>query len=114
MYAAIEDPSQVYTSGSETYAQIEPLVMAVPALGTVVPPETAEAGFCEESGGPSGCPLGGPLAGSSSSSPQSAPPGPGHPAPAPQPPSVDSLKHVAQAHSRQGEFLQTRLDCTKR
>ncbi|XP_066992848.2 uncharacterized protein [Anabrus simplex] len=64
MYAAIEEPSQLYTSGSETYAQIQPtpvpepqpLPMPMPVMEPYFPP---------------------------------------------QPPSVDSLKHVAQAHSRQ-------------
>lgn len=57
MYAAIDDPSQVYTSESETYAQIQS--------------------------------------------------GTNKPNPAPQPPSVNSLKQMAvtsQSHSRQGEY----------
>ncbi|XP_063243309.1 uncharacterized protein LOC134542741 [Bacillus rossius redtenbacheri] len=63
MYAAIEDPNQlVYTSGSETYAQIQP-VARLPAASAVVPEDAQYS--------------------------------------APQPPSVDSLKHVAQVHSRQ-------------
>lgn len=63
MYAAIEEPGQVYMSGSETYAQIQPL-----ALLDV----TSEANSD----------------------------GSHYP---PQPPSVDSLRHVAQVHSRQGQ-----------
>ncbi|XP_021917169.1 uncharacterized protein LOC110828613 isoform X2 [Zootermopsis nevadensis] len=61
MYAAIDEPGQVYTSGSETYAQIQPLAFLE---------ETPE------------------LASDSLQYP-------------PQPPSVDSLKQVAQVHSRQ-------------
>ncbi|PSN31885.1 hypothetical protein C0J52_19685 [Blattella germanica] len=57
MYAAIEEPGQVYTSGSETYAQIfQQTAAAAAGDGTHYPP---------------------------------------------QPPSVDSLKQVAQVHSRQ-------------
>jgi hypothetical protein len=63
MYAAIDEPGQVYMSGSETYAQIQPLV---------VPEVTPEAN-ADNTHYP------------------------------PQPPSVDSLKHVAQVHSRQGQ-----------
>jgi hypothetical protein len=66
MYAAIDDPGQVYTSGSETYAQIQPL-----ALLEITPEVGADNSHCP-----------------------------------PQPPSVDSLKHVAQVHSRQGQSLQ--------
>ncbi|XP_023707154.1 uncharacterized protein LOC111864196 isoform X2 [Cryptotermes secundus] len=61
MYAAIDDPGQVYTSGSETYAQIQPL-----AILEVTPEASADSSHYP-----------------------------------PQPPSVDSLKHVAQVHSRQ-------------
>jgi hypothetical protein len=65
MYAAIDEPGQVYTSGSETYAQIQPLALleVTPELGS-----------------------------DSSHYP-------------PQPPSVDSLKQVAQVHSRQGQYI---------
>jgi len=63
MYAAIEEPGQVYMSGSETYAQIQPLAVL---------DVTSEANSD----------------------------GSHYP---PQPPSVDSLKHVAQVHSRQGQ-----------
>jgi len=63
MYAAIEEPGQVYMRRSETYAQIQPL-----ALLDV----TSEANSD----------------------------GSHYP---PQPPSVDSLRHVAQVHSRQGQ-----------
>lgn len=65
MYAAIDEPGQVYTSGSETYAQIQPLAFLE---------ETPE------------------LASDSLQYP-------------PQPPSVDSLKQVAQVHSRQGWYI---------
>jgi hypothetical protein len=61
MYAAIEETGQVYMSGSETYAQIQPLAVL---------DITSEANSD----------------------------GSHYP---PQPPSVDSLKHVAQVHSRQ-------------
>ena len=66
MYAAIEEPGQVYTSGSETYAQIQQ---------TTTTDETHYP---------------------------------------PQPPSVDSLKQVAQVHSRQGKsiaWLITLISC---
>jgi len=63
MYAAIEETGQVYMSGSETYAQIQPLAVL---------DITSEANSD----------------------------GSHYP---PQPPSVDSLKHVAQVHSRQGQ-----------
>jgi hypothetical protein len=63
MYAAIDEPGQVYMSGSETYAQIQPPVM----------PEATPEASADSSHYP------------------------------PQPPSVDSLKHVAQVHSRQGQ-----------
>lgn len=93
MYAAIEDPSQVYTSGSETYAQIQPLALA--SLSTLPPhphspdiidsetvastsTQTVQTGLTTAVANQL-CVL------------------------APQPPSVDSLKHVAQAHSRQGK-----------
>ncbi|KAK7869928.1 hypothetical protein R5R35_013709 [Gryllus longicercus] len=62
MYAAIEDPAPVYNSGSETYAQIQPLAPSEPLLS-------------EQKVDSSVYP--------------------------PQPPSVDSLKYVAHAHSRQ-------------
>ncbi|XP_047116746.1 fibrous sheath CABYR-binding protein isoform X3 [Schistocerca piceifrons] len=69
MYAAIEDPGMEYTSGSDTYAQIQTTVPEViPAPAPVVDPEEINP--------------------ASSAFP-------------PQPPSVDSLRHVAQAHSRQ-------------
>ncbi|XP_049762936.1 uncharacterized protein LOC126090309 isoform X3 [Schistocerca cancellata] len=69
MYAAIEDPGMEYTSGSDTYAQIQTTVPEViPAPAPVVDSEEINP--------------------ASSAFP-------------PQPPSVDSLRHVAQAHSRQ-------------
>lgn len=90
MYAAIEDPSQVYTSGSETYAQIQPLAQA--SVPVAVHPQLPDVVDCEivtstatqtvQSGLVNSTVLQGVMA--------------------PQPPSVDSLKHVAQAHSRQG------------
>lgn len=61
MYAAIDEPGQVYMSGSETYAQIQP-----PAVLDVTPDANSDGSHYP-----------------------------------PQPPSVDSLKHVAQVHSRQ-------------
>ena len=74
MYAAIDEQEKVYTSGSETYAQIQPMAVEVnrppPNEPSVSIPGTSRA---EE-----------PFA------------------LAPQPPSVDSLRHVAHAHSRQG------------
>lgn len=69
MYAAIEDPGMEYTSGSDTYAQIQTTVPEViPAPSPVLDAEEINP--------------------ASSAFP-------------PQPPSVDSLRHVAQAHSRQ-------------
>lgn len=72
MYAAIDEQDKVYTSGSETYAQIQPMAAEVnrPSANEQPVPSTSRA---EE-----------PYA------------------LAPQPPSVDSLRHVAHAHSRQG------------
>lgn len=89
MYAAIEDPSQVYTSGSETYAQIQPLALSLPTFSPhPQPTDTVDhedvistATQTVQSGPMTVSTLQGVLA--------------------PQPPSVDSLKHVAQAHSRQ-------------
>lgn len=75
MYAAIDEQDKVYTSGSETYAQIQPMAVEVNR-----PPQNEQPNVhlqasvrVEE-----------------------------HYALAPQPPSVDSLRHVAHAHSRQG------------
>ncbi|KAJ8675038.1 hypothetical protein QAD02_010824 [Eretmocerus hayati] len=74
MYAAIDEQDKVYTSGSETYAQIQPMPVEINRTA------------------------------------QSEPVNPHAPGPsraeepyvlAPQPPSVDSLRHVAHAHSRQ-------------
>ncbi|XP_076296178.1 uncharacterized protein LOC143216734 isoform X2 [Lasioglossum baleicum] len=73
MYAAIDEQDKVYTSGSETYAQIQPTTEAQR------PTQTTE-------------PTSFPRAPSRSDEAQPA---------APQPPSVDSLRHVAHAHSRQ-------------
>lgn len=75
MYAAIDEQDKVYTSGSETYAQIQP--MAVEANR---PTQTEQA--IVHMPGPSRADESYALA--------------------PQPPSVDSLRHVAHAHSRQG------------
>ncbi|KAL6268068.1 hypothetical protein P5V15_001155 [Pogonomyrmex californicus] len=72
MYAAIDEQDKVYTSGSETYAQIQPMTLEVQRQVQIEqtvfcqPPRIEETYF------------------------------------APQPPSVDSLRHVAHAHSRQG------------
>ncbi|XP_076629696.1 uncharacterized protein LOC143345939 isoform X2 [Colletes latitarsis] len=72
MYAAIDEQDKIYTSGSETYAQIQPTmteiqraVQSEQTLYSRAPSRSDEV----------------------------------HPAP--QPPSVDSLRHVAHAHSRQ-------------
>ncbi|KYN17417.1 PREDICTED: uncharacterized protein LOC108763248 isoform X1 [Trachymyrmex cornetzi] len=69
MYAAIDEQDKIYTSGSETYAQIQPMTSEVQVQHEQIvfcqPPRTEEAHS------------------------------------APQPPSVDSLRHVAHAHSRQ-------------
>lgn len=73
MYAAIDEQDKVYTSGSETYAQIQPMAAEVNRSSLNEPSNLASTSRAEE-----------PYA------------------PAPQPPSVDSLRHVAHAHSRQG------------
>ncbi|XP_058800652.1 uncharacterized protein LOC131669639 isoform X2 [Phymastichus coffea] len=74
MYAAIDEQDKIYTSGSETYAQIQPMAIEVnrpvqteQAIIHMPGPSRAEENY----------------------------------ALAPQPPSVDSLRHVAHAHSRQ-------------
>lgn len=77
MYAAIDEQDKVYTSGSETYAQIQPMALADP-----VRVQQSEQIYSAQ-----------PLHTEESHSS------------APQPPSVDSLRHVAHAHSRQGEYL---------
>ncbi|XP_051156805.1 uncharacterized protein LOC127278906 [Leptopilina boulardi] len=73
MYAAIDEQDKVYTSGSETYAQIQPAASEVsrvvqnePTIFAQLPSRLEELHVS-----------------------------------APQPPSVDSLRHVAHAHSRQ-------------
>ncbi|XP_017885331.1 uncharacterized protein LOC108628122 [Ceratina calcarata] len=71
MYAAIDEQDKVYTSGSETYAQIQPTMTEVQRV------QNEQNSF--------------PRAPSRSDEIY----------PAPQPPSVDSLRHVAHAHSRQ-------------
>jgi len=71
MYAAIDEQDKVYTSESETYAQIQPMTSEVQRQ------VQHEQIFCQS------------LRAEEIHS-------------APQPPSVDSLRHVAHAHSRQG------------
>ncbi|CAK9794639.1 hypothetical protein ANTQUA_LOCUS24 [Anthophora quadrimaculata] len=71
MYAAIDEQDKVYTSGSETYAQIQPTVTEVQRVQTEQTLFSRTPSRSEDS------------------------------YPAPQPPSVDSLRHVAHAHSRQ-------------
>ncbi|XP_011309228.1 uncharacterized protein [Fopius arisanus] len=73
MYAAIDEQEKIYTSGSETYAQIQPMV-ELPRVQD--PPVSVQPLRIEEILNPMTLP-------------------------APQPPSVDSLRHVAHAHSRQ-------------
>ncbi|XP_014614125.1 PREDICTED: uncharacterized protein LOC106792305 isoform X2 [Polistes canadensis] len=73
MYAAIDEQEKIYTSGSETYAQIQPTILETSRiihsdLNPFIQPSSSRT---EET----------------------------HTAP--QPPSVDSLRHVAHAHSRQ-------------
>ncbi|XP_053981109.1 uncharacterized protein LOC128877643 isoform X1 [Hylaeus volcanicus] len=72
MYAAIDEQDKIYTSGSETYAQIQPTITEVQR--TVQTEQTLYS---------------------------RAPSRSDEVHPAPQPPSVDSLRHVAHAHSRQ-------------
>ncbi|XP_029034349.2 uncharacterized protein LOC114871920 isoform X1 [Osmia bicornis bicornis] len=72
MYAAIDEQEKVYTSGSETYAQIQPTMTEVQRVT-----QNEQTLFSR--------------APSRSEETYSAP----------QPPSVDSLRHVAHAHSRQ-------------
>lgn len=71
MYAAIDEQDKVYTSGSETYAQIQPTMTEVQRVQNEQNPFPRAASRSDEI------------------------------YPAPQPPSVDSLRHVAHAHSRQ-------------
>lgn len=73
MYAAIDEQEKIYTSGSETYAQIQPMVeqIRVPVEPIV---HVAPSRIITEDNSVFT---------------------------APQPPSVDSLRHVAHAHSRQ-------------
>ena len=72
MYAAIDEQDKVYTSGSETYAQIQPTIAE--GQRTVQSEQTLSS---------------------------RAPSRSDEVHPAPQPPSVDSLRYVAHAHSRQ-------------
>ncbi|XP_032454366.1 uncharacterized protein LOC100118022 isoform X3 [Nasonia vitripennis] len=74
MYAAIDEQDKVYTSGSETYAQIQPMAVEVNR-----PPQNEQPNVLLQSSVRAEEPY----------------------ALAPQPPSVDSLRHVAHAHSRQ-------------
>lgn len=71
MYAAIDEQDKVYTSGSETYAQIQPMTSEMQRQT-----QHEQIVFCQ-------------------------PPRVEETHSAPQPPSVDSLRHVAHAHSRQ-------------
>lgn len=73
MYAAIDEQDKVYTSGSETYAQIQPMMSEVERHA-----QHEQTIFCQ------------PFLRTEET------------CPAPQPPSVDSLRYVAHAHSRQG------------
>ncbi|XP_011348417.1 AF4/FMR2 family member 4 isoform X2 [Ooceraea biroi] len=72
MYAAIDEQDKVYTSGSETYAQIQPTTLDAQRQAQHEQPVFCQAASRTEETHP-----------------------------APQPPSVDSLRHVAHAHSRQ-------------
>ncbi|XP_043255918.1 uncharacterized protein LOC122403968 isoform X1 [Colletes gigas] len=72
MYAAIDEQDKIYTSGSETYAQIQPTMTEVQRAV-----QTEQTLYSR------------------------APSRSDEVHPAPQPPSVDSLRHVAHAHSRQ-------------
>lgn len=76
MYAAIDEQDKVYTSGSETYAQIQPTATEIQRTT-----QMELSSF--------------PRTPSHSDETLLA---------APQPPSVDSLRHVAHAHSRQGKL----------
>ncbi|CAL7934769.1 unnamed protein product [Xylocopa violacea] len=71
MYAAIDEQDKIYTSGSETYAQIQPTMTEVQRVQNEQSLFSRAPSRSEET------------------------------YPAPQPPSVDSLRHVAHAHSRQ-------------
>ncbi|XP_076174857.1 uncharacterized protein LOC143150464 isoform X2 [Ptiloglossa arizonensis] len=72
MYAAIDEQDKIYTSGSETYAQIQPTMTEVQRAVQSEQPLYSRAPSRSDKVHP-----------------------------APQPPSVDSLRHVAHAHSRQ-------------
>ncbi|XP_012529846.1 uncharacterized protein LOC105833006 isoform X1 [Monomorium pharaonis] len=71
MYAAIDEQDKVYTSGSETYAQIQPMTLETQRQTQHEQIAFSQLPRIEE------------------------------PHSVPQPPSVDSLRHVAHAHSRQ-------------
>lgn len=73
MYAAIDEQDKVYTSGSETYAQIQPMMSEVERHALHEQTISCQPVLRTE-----------------------------ETYPAPQPPSVDSLRYVAHAHSRQG------------
>lgn len=81
MYTTIPDAlNQEYTSGSETYAQIQPVALTVAAEIYPVssnqqssPSETQQVNNVDDS--------------------------------APQPPSVDILKNMTNSHSRQGNYF---------
>ncbi|KAK9758846.1 hypothetical protein QE152_g668 [Popillia japonica] len=78
VYTTIQEPNQqLYMSGSETYAQIQPLPLTVEVEVNPVPSSSRTSSLERQE-----------------SLQQSY-------EPAPQPPSVDSLKHVAHSHSRQ-------------
>lgn len=82
VYTTIQEPNQqLYMSGSETYAQIQPLPLTVEVEVNPVPSSSRTSSLERQE-----------------SLQQSY-------EPAPQPPSVDSLKHVAHSHSRQGELV---------
>ncbi|XP_046436529.1 uncharacterized protein LOC124188134 isoform X1 [Neodiprion fabricii] len=72
MYAAIDEQEKVYTSGSETYAQIQPMVLDSVRVQQNEQIHSMQPLHVDDLY-----------------------------ASAPQPPSVDSLRHVAHAHSRQ-------------
>lgn len=80
MYTTIPDPNnQEYTSGSETYAQIQPLALTVAAEINHQVPSTSSAANSNS------------VPEATDESNESAP----------QPPSVDSLKSMTNSHSRQ-------------
>ena len=96
MYAAIDEQDKVYTSGSETYAQIQPMTNESAAM----PEQQQQQQPSQQQQSLNQTPL------QSSCAPEDS-----SISAAPQPPSVDSLRHAAHAHSRQGKKKIKKKNC---